>query len=159
METGITYIATNFFGNSVVEALCKEIINGTGRQMARVYLTGSGTFPGHLDFNSFNPFQRLSGHQQNSSQMLESWKSYSSQTDNAKGSEAMEATVKLSRQYFYEKDQKTPRINFIAREGSYHGNTIGALGISGHVGRRGELSDHQIFIFRNFGNEDSRFMF
>jgi adenosylmethionine-8-amino-7-oxononanoate aminotransferase len=42
METGITYIATTFFGNSVVEALCKEIINGTGRQMTRVYLTGSG---------------------------------------------------------------------------------------------------------------------
>ena len=48
----------------------------------------------------------------------------------------MEATVKLSRQYFYEKDNKTPRVNFIAREGSYHGNTIGALGISGHVSRR-----------------------
>lgn len=52
------------------------------------------------------------------------------------GSEAMEAAVKLSRQYFYESDKKTPRVNFIAREGSYHGNTIGALGISGHVARR-----------------------
>lgn len=48
----------------------------------------------------------------------------------------MEATVKLSRQYFYESDKNTPRVNFIAREGSYHGNTIGALGISGHVARR-----------------------
>jgi hypothetical protein len=42
METGITYLATTFFGNSIVEALCKEIINGTEGQMARVYLTGSG---------------------------------------------------------------------------------------------------------------------
>jgi len=48
----------------------------------------------------------------------------------------MEATIKLSRQFFYENDKKTKRVNFIAREGSYHGNTIGALAISGHVGRR-----------------------
>lgn len=48
----------------------------------------------------------------------------------------MEAAIKLSRQFFYEKDKNTPRVNFIAREGSYHGNTIGALGISGHVARR-----------------------
>ena len=48
----------------------------------------------------------------------------------------MEATVKLSRQYFYENDKNTPRVNFIARHGSYHGNTNGALGISGHVARR-----------------------
>ncbi|PSS18609.1 hypothetical protein M430DRAFT_28030 [Amorphotheca resinae ATCC 22711] len=52
------------------------------------------------------------------------------------GSEAMEASAKLARQYFYENDKQTPRVNFIAREGSYHGNTIGALGISGHVARR-----------------------
>ncbi|KAG0646858.1 Aminotransferase [Hyphodiscus hymeniophilus] len=93
METGITYLATSFFGNNTVEALCKELINGTDRQMARVYLTGSG-------------------------------------------SEAMEAAVKLSRQYFYEQDQNTRRVSYIAREGSYHGNTLGALGISGHVARR-----------------------
>jgi adenosylmethionine-8-amino-7-oxononanoate aminotransferase len=48
----------------------------------------------------------------------------------------MEATVKMSRQFFYEHDKNTPRINFIARQHSYHGNTIGALGISGHVARR-----------------------
>lgn len=28
------------------------------------------------------------------------------------------------------------RVNFIAREQSYHGNTIGALGLSGHKSRR-----------------------
>lgn len=48
----------------------------------------------------------------------------------------MESTIKLSRQYFYENDKQTPRVNFIAREHSYHGNTIGALGVSGHVARR-----------------------
>ncbi|KAF8864162.1 PLP-dependent transferase [Acephala macrosclerotiorum] len=52
------------------------------------------------------------------------------------GSEAMEATVKMARQFFYENNKNTPRVNFIARQQSYHGNTIGALGISGHVARR-----------------------
>lgn len=48
----------------------------------------------------------------------------------------MEATIKLARQYFFENDRDTSRVNFIAREHSYHGNTIGALGVSGHVARR-----------------------
>lgn len=52
------------------------------------------------------------------------------------GSEANEAAIKLSRQYFYEKDKETPRVNFIARENSYHGNTIGALSVSGFMTRR-----------------------
>jgi adenosylmethionine-8-amino-7-oxononanoate aminotransferase len=52
------------------------------------------------------------------------------------GSEAMEAAIKLSRQFFYEKNKDTPRVNFIARENSYHGNTIGALSVSGFITRR-----------------------
>jgi adenosylmethionine-8-amino-7-oxononanoate aminotransferase len=48
----------------------------------------------------------------------------------------MEAALKLARQYFYENDKQTPRVNFIAREYSYHGNTLGALGMSGHAARR-----------------------
>lgn len=48
----------------------------------------------------------------------------------------MESAIKLSRQFFYEKDKNTPRVNFIARENSYHGNTIGALGVSGFRARR-----------------------
>lgn len=45
------------------------------------------------------------------------------------GSEATETTMKLARQYFWEQGQKT-RVNFIARERSYHGNTLAALGLS-----------------------------
>lgn len=52
------------------------------------------------------------------------------------GSEAMEAALKLSRQYFYEQDKRTKRVKFIARERSYHGNTLGALGVSGFLVRR-----------------------
>jgi adenosylmethionine-8-amino-7-oxononanoate aminotransferase len=48
----------------------------------------------------------------------------------------MEAAIKLARQVFYENDPATRRVNFITREGSYHGNTIGALAMSGHPVRR-----------------------
>jgi len=52
------------------------------------------------------------------------------------GSEAMEAAMKLSRQYFYDVDNNTSRVNYISREGSYHGNTLGALAISGFPNRK-----------------------
>ena len=51
------------------------------------------------------------------------------------GSEAMEAALKLSRQYFVERGE-TQRELFIARRQSYHGNTLGALGVGGNVWRR-----------------------
>lgn len=45
--------------------------------------------------------------------------------------------MKLSRQYFMELSPPQPtRIRFIARSQSYHGTTLGALGMSGHVARR-----------------------
>jgi adenosylmethionine-8-amino-7-oxononanoate aminotransferase len=53
------------------------------------------------------------------------------------GSEAMEAAVKMARQYFLELSPPQPsRLRFIARKESYHGTTLGALGIGGHVARR-----------------------
>lgn len=51
------------------------------------------------------------------------------------GSEAVEAALKLARQYFVEKGEPTRR-HFIARRQSYHGNTLGALAIGGNVWRR-----------------------
>lgn len=51
------------------------------------------------------------------------------------GSEATEAAIKMARQYFVEAGQPE-RTHFIAREHSYHGNTLGALSLSGHVARR-----------------------
>lgn len=51
------------------------------------------------------------------------------------GSEAMEASLKLSRQYFVERGE-TQRELFIARRQSYHGNTLGVLGIGGNEWRR-----------------------
>ncbi|KAL5512909.1 hypothetical protein ACEPAH_3307 [Sanghuangporus vaninii] len=51
------------------------------------------------------------------------------------GSEAMEASIKLARQYFYETGQKQ-RVNFIARKLSFHGNTLGTLSLAYHPARR-----------------------
>ena len=51
------------------------------------------------------------------------------------GSEAVEAALKLARQYFLEKGEST-RTRFIARRQSYHGNTLGALGTGGNLWRR-----------------------
>ncbi|CAF3490429.1 unnamed protein product [Fusarium graminearum] len=65
------------------------------------------------------------------------------------GAEAMESAMKMARQYYMELNPRQPqRTNFIAREGSYHGSTLGALSMGGHVGRRklfeGMLLDNNI---------------
>ncbi|KFZ02478.1 hypothetical protein V500_00178 [Pseudogymnoascus sp. VKM F-4518 (FW-2643)] len=53
------------------------------------------------------------------------------------GSEATEAAMKMARQYFMELSPLQPqRTKYIAREHSYHGNTLGALALSGHLSRR-----------------------
>jgi len=51
------------------------------------------------------------------------------------GSEAIEAALKLARQYFVEIG-KPERRHFIARRQSYHGNTLGALSVGGNFWRR-----------------------
>lgn len=51
------------------------------------------------------------------------------------GSEATDAALKLATQYWCELGEMK-RTNFIARKQSYHGNTIGALSVSGHESRR-----------------------
>ena len=51
------------------------------------------------------------------------------------GSEAMETALKMARQYHVERGESGRRHN-IARLQSYHGNTLGALAIGGHRGRR-----------------------
>ena len=55
------------------------------------------------------------------------------------GSEAVEAALKLARQYFVEIGQPQRR-HFIARRQSYHGNTLGALAVGGNVWRRRQFA-------------------
>ncbi len=54
------------------------------------------------------------------------------------GSEAMEAALKLARQYFVEKGEPQ-RGRLIARKQSYHGNTMGALSAGGNAWRRAQF--------------------
>lgn len=51
------------------------------------------------------------------------------------GSEAMEAALKMARQYHVERGEPS-RGRIISRRMSYHGNTLGALAVGGHAGRR-----------------------
>ena len=51
------------------------------------------------------------------------------------GSEAVEAALKMARQYFIEIGQPERR-HFISRRQSYHGNTLGALAVGGNEPRR-----------------------
>ena len=51
------------------------------------------------------------------------------------GSEAIEAALKLARQYFVEKGEPQRRY-LIGRRQSYHGNTLGALAVGGNALRR-----------------------
>jgi adenosylmethionine-8-amino-7-oxononanoate aminotransferase len=55
------------------------------------------------------------------------------------GSEAIEAALKMARQYFVEIGQPQRR-HFIARRQSYHGNTLGALAVGGNELRRRQFA-------------------
>jgi adenosylmethionine-8-amino-7-oxononanoate aminotransferase len=78
------------------------------------------------------------------------------------GSEAMEAALKLARQYYLEREEPS-RTKIIARAPSYHGNTLGALATGGHAGRRAPFQpilmdvDHidAPFDYRNRKSDES----
>lgn len=55
------------------------------------------------------------------------------------GSEAVEAALKLARQYYLEVGQPK-RSKIIARRQSYHGNTLGALAVGGNEWRRAQFA-------------------
>ena len=55
------------------------------------------------------------------------------------GSEAVEAALKLARQYYVEKGEPN-RKAIIARQQSYHGNTLGALAAGGNKWRRDQFA-------------------
>lgn len=51
------------------------------------------------------------------------------------GSEAIEAAMKLARQYHFEKGEPQ-RVHFVSRRQSYHGNTMASMSISSNVARK-----------------------
>lgn len=52
------------------------------------------------------------------------------------GSEATESALKMARQYYLERDGKSSKYRIISRWKSYHGNTIGALSMTGDRRRK-----------------------
>jgi adenosylmethionine-8-amino-7-oxononanoate aminotransferase len=63
------------------------------------------------------------------------------------GSEAIEAALKLARQYHLERGE-TKRSQFIARDMAYHGATLGALSVGGHKARRATYAPMLIDVGR-----------
>jgi adenosylmethionine-8-amino-7-oxononanoate aminotransferase len=55
------------------------------------------------------------------------------------GSEAIEAALKMARQYFVEIGEPERSV-FIGRRQSYHGNTLGALAVGGNAWRRAQFA-------------------
>ena len=80
------------------------------------------------------------------------------------GSEAIEAALKLARQYFLERGE-AERSLFIARRQSYHGNTLGALAVGGNRWRRAQfhpllMPTHHIspcYAYRDRREDESEF--
>ena len=82
------------------------------------------------------------------------------------GSEAIEAALKMARQYFVEKGEPQRR-HIIARRQSYHGNTLGALATGGNEWRRAQfqpllIETHHIdpcyaYRFRQDGESDESY--
>ncbi len=78
------------------------------------------------------------------------------------GSEAMEAALKMARQYFVERGEPSRR-HIIARRQSYHGNTLGALAAGGNAWRRAQfqpllIETHHVapcFAYRNQAPEET----
>lgn len=57
------------------------------------------------------------------------------------GSEAVEAAIKLGRQYYYERGRESKHL-VIARWTSYHGATLGALSATGYLSRRKKFAPY-----------------
>jgi adenosylmethionine-8-amino-7-oxononanoate aminotransferase len=82
------------------------------------------------------------------------------------GSEAVEAALKMARQYFVEKGEPQRR-HIIARRQSFHGNTLGALAAGGNEWRRGQfkpllIETHHIdpcyaYRFQDAGESDESY--
>ena len=80
------------------------------------------------------------------------------------GSEAMEAAIKLARQYYLEIGQPQ-RHKVIARLQSYHGNTLGALATGGNMWRREPFAPLMIdtthiapcYAYRGIADDESEF--
>jgi adenosylmethionine-8-amino-7-oxononanoate aminotransferase len=80
------------------------------------------------------------------------------------GSEATETAIKMARQYFVERDGHSSKWKVISKWNSYHGNTIGALSMTGITSRRKIYDNYllnfpkieQFYLYRNTWGLDDR---
>ncbi|KAK2751105.1 hypothetical protein FQN57_000180 [Myotisia sp. PD_48] len=117
----ISYIHSLYFATNAFEDLASLLTESTGGQMSKVFIANSVTQDAHLSILLLH-MNRVIG---------------AEAKFQTTGSEAMEAAMKLARQYFLELAQAQPqRTRFIARQNSFHGVTLGSLSMGGHVFRR-----------------------
>ena len=121
-------------GNRYLDACCGAAVSCLGHSNQRVkqaIIDQVNQIPyAHTSFFTNDAQEQLANH------LLENaYGEFSQVYFVAGGSEAIEASLKLARQYFFEQG-KTDKKYFIARKQSYHGNTIGALSIGGNLWRR-----------------------
>lgn len=122
----ISFVHSGFFGTQVSEDLARFVTDSTGGKLSKLFVVSSGMW-----FASFaSPLHFLS-------LSLSLCPLDDADFCRCSGSEAVEAALKLSRQYFLELPVPQPqRTRFIARLPSYHGTTLGALAVGGHILRR-----------------------
>lgn len=108
----LSYCHSAFFGTQVSEDLARFLVDSTGGKLSKLFVVSSG-------------------------EAIETNCPSRANIEPHAGSEAVEAALKLARQYFLELPTPQPqRTRFIARLPSYHGTTLGALAAGGHVLRR-----------------------
>jgi adenosylmethionine-8-amino-7-oxononanoate aminotransferase len=101
----------------------REVAEAMGRQMGKIAFTHGSQFTSAPAMELAERLIRLSPSPMNRVYFLSG------------GSEAVETAVKMARQY--QVDRGAPsRYKVISRWTSYHGNTLGALALSGHTVRR-----------------------
>lgn len=108
----VEYCYPGFFKTACAQQLADHLVKSTNGKMVRAAFLGSGM------------------------KLLSKGARYIDISNRTVGSEAMEAAMKLARQYFLELSAETPRYRFIAREGSWHGATIGTLAIGDFKARK-----------------------
>jgi adenosylmethionine-8-amino-7-oxononanoate aminotransferase len=99
------------------------VVEAIGRQLAKLPFA-------HTSFFSNEPMEALAD-----ALIARAPKSFDKVYFVSGGSEAIEAALKLARQYFVEKGEPQ-RARVVGRRQSYHGNTLGALAVGGNQWRR-----------------------
>jgi len=107
----LSYCHSLSFANQAAEDLAEEVVNSTNGVMARATIVSSGTLPAQRRLR-YQPLFKVR-----------------SCTNMSTGSEAVEAALKLARQYFVEKEEPE-RVHFIARKGAFHGTTLSSLALT-----------------------------